>query len=271
MGFSEYLFETKKGKKMMGMLYGWGASLVIVGALFKIMHWPGAGVMLTVGLLTEAVIFAFSAFEPPHMEVDWSFVYPELAGMKEEVDLLEAIEAEDKGTITEQLDTMLEDARIGPDLIESLGKGLRSMADNASNMSDLSGAAASTSDYAESMKNASNKVNELSETYVKASENLSALVVSEEEGAQYSDNLRNVTKNLSALNSVYEIQLQSVNEHMQNTSQAYEGISQLIESLSSSIDGTQQYKDNIGKLAANLTSLNTVYGNMLNAMNVNQG
>ena len=122
MGFSEFLFETKKGKKMMGMLYGWGASIVIVGALFKIMHWPGAGAMLTTGLLTEAVIFAFSAFEPPHMDVDWSLVYPELAGMGEEVDLLEESTSEDKGTITEQLDTMLEDARIGPELIESLGK-----------------------------------------------------------------------------------------------------------------------------------------------------
>lgn len=271
MGFSEFLFETRKGKKFIAMLYGFGASVVLVGALFKIQHWPFAGAMLTVGLLTEAVIFAFSAFEPPHMDVDWSLVYPELAGMGEEMDLLEEEETDEKGTITEQLDTMLEDARIGPDLIESLGKGLRGMAENASNMSDLSGAAASTSDYAESMQNASNKVNELSETYVRASENLSALVVSEEEGSQYSDNLRNITKNLSALNSVYELQLQSVNEHMQSTSQAYEGIGQLINTLSSSIEGTQQYKDNISKLATNLTSLNTVYGNMLTAMNVNQG
>ena len=122
----------------MGMLYGWGASIVIVGALFKIMHWPGAGAMLTTGLLTEAVIFFFSAFEPPHMEVDWALVYPELAGMHGEMDLLEEEESEeDKGTITEQLDTMLEDAKIGPELIESLGTGLRSMASNAENMSDL--------------------------------------------------------------------------------------------------------------------------------------
>ncbi|MEQ8325382.1 MAG: gliding motility protein GldL [Vicingaceae bacterium] len=268
MGFSEFLFETKKGKKMMGMLYGFGASIVIVGALFKIMHWPGAGIMLTVGLLTEAVIFAFSAFEPPHMEVDWSLVYPELAGMDEEMDLLMEEESDDKGSITEQLDHMLEDARIGPELIESLGTGLRSLADNASKISDVSGAAASTSEYTESLQEASSRVKELSDSYVKASENLNALVVSEEEGTEYSNNFRNITKNLSALNSVYELQLQTVNEHMQNTSQAYEGIGQLIDSLSSSIEGTQQYKENISKLASNLTSLNTVYGNMLTAMNV---
>ena len=268
MGFSEFLFETKKGKKFIGMLYGFGASVVLIGALFKIQHWPGAGIMLTVGLCTEAVIFAFSAFEPPHMDVDWSLVYPELAGMGEEVDLLEE-ETEDKGSITEQLDTMLEDARIGPDLIESLGTGLRSMAENAGKMSDLSSAAASTSDYAQSMQNASEEVNKLSESYVRASESLNKMVISDEEGVAYADNLRNVSKNLSALNSVYELQLQTVNENMQATSKVYEGINDLISDLGASIDGTRQYKENITQLASNLTSLNTVYGNMLTAMNVN--
>ena len=71
----------KKWKSFMAKLYGFGAAIVIVGAMFKIMHWPGAGPMLVVGLSTEAVIFFFSAFEPPHEEVDWSLVYPELAGM----------------------------------------------------------------------------------------------------------------------------------------------------------------------------------------------
>ncbi len=267
MGFSEFLFETKKGKKFIGMLYGFGASVVLVGALFKIQHWPGAGIMLTIGLITEAVIFAFSAFEPPHMDVDWSLVYPELAGMGEEVDLLEEETSEDKGSITEQLDTMLEDARIGPDLIESLGTGLRSMAENAGKMSDLSSAAASTSDYASSMSNAAEEVNKLSESYVRASESLSRMVISDEEGSAYADNLRSVSKNLSALNSVYELQLQTVNENMENTSKVYEGINSLITDLGDSIEGTRQYKENISQLAANLTSLNTVYGNMLTAMN----
>lgn len=269
MGFSEFLFETKKGKKMMGMLYGWGASVVIIGALFKIMHWPGAGLMLTVGLLTEAVIFAFSAFEPPHMDVDWSLVYPELAGMAEEIDLLEEETTEDKGTVTEQLDKMLEDARIGPDLIESLGTGLRSMAENASKMSDLSSAAASTSTYASSMQNAASEVNKLSDSYVRASESLNRIIISDEEGSSYASNMRSVTKNLSALNSVYELQLQTVNDHLKSTTKVYENMGELINDLGSSIDGTRQYKENITKLASNLSSLNTVYGNMLTAMNVN--
>src|SRR6478672_8595058 len=83
MGITE-ITQGKTFKQFMAKLYGWGASIVIVGALFKIQHWQFAGTFLTVGLLTEAVIFFFSAFEPPHEEVDWSLVYPELAGMHDD-------------------------------------------------------------------------------------------------------------------------------------------------------------------------------------------
>ena len=95
----------KKWKNFMAKLYGFGASIVIIGAMFKIMHWPGAGPMLVIGLSTEAVIFFFSAFEPPHEEVDWSLVYPELAGMHGEEAVKEL--EEDKGSITEQLDKLV--------------------------------------------------------------------------------------------------------------------------------------------------------------------
>src|SRR5882762_92315 len=126
----------KKWKSFMAKLYGFGAAIVIVGAMFKIMHWPGAGPMLVVGLSTEAVIFFFSAFEPPHEEVDWSLVYPELAGMHGE----EAAQIEDKGSITEQLDTMLEDAKIGPELIASLGDGIRNLSDQAGKLTNITDA-----------------------------------------------------------------------------------------------------------------------------------
>lgn len=270
MGFGEYLFETKKGKKLIGMLYGFGASVVLVGALFKIQHWPGAGPMLVVGLSVEAVIFAVSAFEPPHMDVDWTLVYPELAGMHDDIGLIEEESAgEEKGTITEQLDNMLEEAKIGPELIESLGEGLRKMAANASNMSDLSGAAAATSEYASSMQNASGRVNELAESYVRASESLNSLVINQEDSQGYAESLQTITKNLSALNNVYELQLQSINEHMSSTNQMYEGIQDLMENLNGSVEGTKQYRENIAQLASNLSSLNRVYGNMLTAMNAN--
>ena len=113
MGWIEYLFETKKGKTIMGLLYGMGAAVVIMGALFKIMHWPGAGPMLVIGLTTEALIFAVSSFEPQHLGLDWTLAYPELAGMHDE----DGNEIENKGNAVEQLDTMLDEAKIGPELM----------------------------------------------------------------------------------------------------------------------------------------------------------
>ena len=119
MGIVQWLSETKTGKSTMNKIVCWGASVVIIGALFKIQHYPGAAIMLIVGLSTEAMIFLFYGILPEHEEVDWSLVYPELAGMHGEGE--EHGEAEEKkGSITEQLDDLLEEAKIGPELIESL-------------------------------------------------------------------------------------------------------------------------------------------------------
>lgn len=123
MGIAE-ITQGKKWKNFMAKLYGIGAAVVIVGALFKIQHWPGAGPMLVVGLGVEAVIFFFSAFEPPHEEVDWSLVYPELAGMHDDDDSEGHGHGSKRvtggnGTITQELDRMLEEAKIGPELASS--------------------------------------------------------------------------------------------------------------------------------------------------------
>ena len=112
--------NSKKFKNFMAKLYGWGASIVILGALFKLMNWPGAGAMLTIGLGTEAIIFFFSAFEKPQEEPDWSLVYPELAYMKDPND------TSSKKTPTQELDNMLEKANVDQALITRLGDNLRS-------------------------------------------------------------------------------------------------------------------------------------------------
>ena len=117
----------------MSKLYGIGASVVIIGALFKIVHITGANEMLFVGLMTEALIFFFSAFEQPHVEPDWSLVYPELAGMYHEgkPGTPGSIKKMASGkSVTQDLDEMLSKAKIGPELIESLGEGMRKMSEN---------------------------------------------------------------------------------------------------------------------------------------------
>jgi len=254
----------KKWKSFMAKLYGFGAAIVIVGAMFKIMHWPGAGPMLVVGLSTEAVIFFFSAFEPPHEEVDWSLVYPELAGMHGEEGDHAGIE--DKGTLTEQLDTMLEDAKIGPELIASLGAGMRSLSDQAGKLNNITDASVATSDYVSSVKSASKNVDSLSNAYSKAAESLMGLAVSGDDSSNLGDQISKVAKNLSALNASYELQLQGSGEHLKATSRFYGGLEELMKNLNDSLDDTKKYKDQISQLSSNLESLNTIYGNMLTAM-----
>src|ERR1041385_8207549 len=122
----ETFVKSKTYKTFMSRLYGWGASIVIVGALFKIQHWPLSGVFLVLGLSTEAVIFFFSAFEPPHEEVDWSLVYPELAGMQDEDPNERKKKKSIKDPVAQYMDKLLADANIGPELITSLGTGLKS-------------------------------------------------------------------------------------------------------------------------------------------------
>src|SRR6187399_2658359 len=108
MGLESFI-RSKVYKTFMSRLYGWGASIVIVGALFKIQHWPASGFFLVLGLGTEAIIFFFSAFEPPHEEVDWSLVYPELAGMHDpgSKDKKKKIDP-----VAQELDRLMADAKI---------------------------------------------------------------------------------------------------------------------------------------------------------------
>jgi gliding motility-associated protein GldL len=251
---------SKGWKKFMAKLYGWGASVVIIGALFKIQHYPGAGPLLIAGLGTEAIIFFFSAFEPVHEEIDWSLVYPELRSgepAKESV-----TEREDDESITEQLDHMLEDAKIEPELIASLGEGMRSLSSQAEKLNDISDASVATGEYTESLRGASENVSKLSDTYAEASSALTGLTESQAEGASAGEHLKRMTTNLEELNGMYEVQL----KELKTSSELYSGISELMRNLNDSVDDTKRYKENIAELATNLSSLNTVYGNMLSAM-----
>lgn len=257
----------------MAKLYGFGAAVVIVGAMFKIMHWPGAGAMLVIGLSTEAVIFIFSAFEPLHEEPHWELVYPQLKLGHEGEDHEDHghIDHGKKTSVTEELDKMLEEAKIEPELIKSLGTGLRSLTDATTKIGDVSNASLATNEYIESLKGASVKVEKLSESYVKASESLMGLTNTQAEGASFGEQMQKLSTNLSALNNIYELQLKGSSGHLEATSKLYSGINELMQNLHDSLEDTKKYKENMSDLARNLTALNTIYGNMLAAMNINTG
>lgn len=258
---------SKKWKQFMAKLYGWGASVVIIGALFKIQHYPGAGPMLVLGLGTEAVIFFFSAFEPPHEDPDWSLVYPQLrtGEVEESYEEVEAIG--DGKSVTQQLDQMLEEAKVGPELIENLGDGLKSLSDQAEKISDISDAQVATNEYVESVKTASNRVDSLSQTYREAADSITGLSSSSDLGETTGQQLQRLSDNLEKLNSSYETQLDGASSHVESNARLSEGIQELLSNLNASIEDTRQYKDNIAELSKSLAALNQVYGNMLNAMN----
>ena len=257
---------SKAWKNFMAKLYGIGAAVVIVGALFKIQHWPLADVFLILGLSTEAIIFMFSAFEPPHEDPDWSLVYPELATGEHAAG--DDFKKEDQRSITEQLDDMLESAKIEPELIESLGNGMRTLSDQARQLTDISSAATATNDYVTNLKGASDRVSSLSDSYARASESLVGLSQNVDAGKNAGESLSRMSKNLSDLNEMYEIQLRSSREKLEAANQMFEGVGELLTNLRNSVDDTKRYKDNIAQLSDNLQKLNTVYGNMLNAMTV---
>lgn len=258
-------FASKKFKTMMKYIYGWGASIVIIGALFKILHLPGADAMLMVGLLTEAFIFAISSFEPLHEDLDWTIVYPELAlGHSEDGD------SKSKATsVTQRLDEMMKEANIEPQLLESLGSGLRNLSDNANKLGKLSDATAANDEFVSNLKSASNRVDKLSSAYEQASTSIMGIVSSQEGGAHLGEEMQKVSKNLSELNNVYELQLSGSKEYLHATQSVYKGINELMNNLNDSVEDTRQYKESMAQLSKNLTALNTVYGNMLSAMNIN--
>ena len=207
--------EAKWYKVMMPKLYGWGASLVIIGALFKIQNWPFAGLFLTIGLTTEAVIFFFSAFEKQYEDYDWSLVYPELAHMEDPSAKKPA----------QQLDEALKRAKIDNELIESLNEGLRSFGDATTKLNETIAAAASINDY--------------------------------------NDQIQEGVKNMNALNSLYELQLQASNQQMEATNK-------FLNNLQSSVEDSKRFQEQVNSLAENLESLNKVYAKMLDAMNPNK-
>ena len=281
------LFASKKWKAFMAKLYGFGAAVVIVGALFKIQHWPGAGLMLIVGLGTEAIIFSFSAFEPIHEDLDWTLVYPELAGMAEEdAKAKELEEQEEEASLTLQLDKMLEEAKIGPELLESLGAGMRGLSDSVSKIGNIADASVASKQFTDNISKATTNVDRLSQAYERANDSVNSSVEqlagaysrasrtlesfasTNEESENYNTQLGKISKNLSALNAAYELQLQGSNEHLKVTNTLYEGIQQILTNLNDTIDDTRKYRTEISSLATNLEALNTVYGNMLTAMNV---
>lgn len=191
----------------MGFLYGMGAAVVIVGALFKLMHWPGAGPMLVIGLLTEAAIFALSAFEPVEHELDWSLVYPELAGGEAKPKDKKENPAEAQGLLSQKLDNMLKEAKIDGELMASLGNSIKNFEGAAKSISPTVDAMAGQKKYAEEMTTAAAQMEALNSLYKvqleSADRNAQANKEIAENAAKLKEQMQSMTSNIASLNAVY--------------------------------------------------------------------
>ncbi len=214
--------QSKSTKKLFNMAYGLGASVVIIGALFKILHWEfgplTGGLLLAVGLITEALIFAISAFEPVEDEFDWSLVYPELnGGMSNGKDneLEELKEAET--SLSKKLDNLLEEAGIDASLMESLGSSIKNFEGAAKGLAPTADAMQSTQKYSEEMVHAAAQMESLNSLYKVQLESASKQATVNEEVVQNAsalkDQMESLATNLSSLNGVYGGMLTAMNRN----------------------------------------------------------
>ena len=316
------LQKSKRWKVLMGFVYGWGASLVLMGALFKLQHWAYASIMLTIGLMTEAFIFFLSAFEPPMEQPDWTRVYPELQDDFEIVETEEEIKAETKGN----LDNLLNSTNISPELLSKIGKSLIDLSNTASSLSDISAATLATDIYVKNLNSASESMVAFAEVNTQANETLnnsigkmvstysitaskiaetgegmvsklnessvkftrqidesgSKLVDSyqklsgsiekgfkdlDQNSNSYGDNLQKLNKNIDALNTSYEKQLKGTSEQIHASGMFFEDLNQMNQIIAASAQEMKKYKENAEQLNSHLDALNSIYGNMLGAMN----
>jgi gliding motility-associated protein GldL len=250
-------------------IVSWGATVVIIGLMFKILHWPGATYFITMGLSVEAILFGLLGFQREREEehIDWTRVYPELSESYEG-ELPKSSQLGGGGGVssTAALDKMLADAKIGPELITSLGDGLRTFGDKVSTISNVADAGLATSEFSSKVKGASASYDKLSSAFDSASANLQEMANSNIDSKAYHDQVNNLAKNLSALNAVYELELQDSSAHLKSMNKFYHNMASTMQNFNESLDDSQQFKSEVARLAKNLSSLNSIYGNMLSAM-----
>lgn len=265
-------------KKFMGYVYGFGASVAIIGALFKILHLPGASIMLIAGLGVEAIIFALSSFEPPHETPDWSLVYPELAGL-EPIDKPAKSNGGNGGGDT--ISGLVSAGAIDQKTIDQLATGVKNLANTTSQMSDLADASVATKSYLNNVKNAADSLNQFSAAQNSVSEAGNKLAAKiNEEGNKFGDSFNKLNSafatqaeqsaklgsNMTAVTEAYQQQLKGINSQLESTKNMASGLSSISAELAASVEGVKEYRQQIASLSKTVVELNNIYGNMLSAI-----
>jgi gliding motility-associated protein GldL len=242
--------HSRRWKKLIAMLYGFGAALVIIGALFKLEHWPGATYMLSVGMLTEFIIFIFSAFDPIAKEYEWENVYPELL-----------VDEEGNGSGAARRTLPSGELNIDPAMADGLKDSVGKFAKAVNSLDALTTIANASNTFVGGVEQAAGNMavlnqsmQDLNVAYHYASQTVNT------GGQQTHANFDTLNKHLSAVNASYELYIQ---EHQQYT----ESSRQLVGAMNQSAQQSQQFTTQMGLLTNNIGELNNIYGSMLSAVN----
>ena len=267
--------SSPKGKKIVGYAYGFGAAIVIIGALFKILHLPGAAVLLTAGMLTEAILFALSAFEDPHKEYHWDLVFPQLEG-GEGGAILGGAAAPAPSKAGNSIDDIANAGGLSQSDAQKLNEGIRKLSETANQIADVTAAVSASANYARNMNAASDAIASFAATqatlktssdslfasYKTVAESM-ANVATDAEG--YMKEMQGITKNLSAINARYEMQVKSISSQAEIVESVNANLNKIGSAMQAASAQTEQFKEQATKLTQQVSSLNNVYGNMLNA------
>jgi len=280
MGITE-IVQSSGWKSFTAKLYGFGASIVIIGALFKIQHWPGAGVALASGLIIESIIFFFSAFEPLHEELDWTLVYPELAGMSDpdEIDEYKEQAIADRNVGLQKFDELFEQSQINAEDVRSLGKHLNTISTTTETIGDITSASLATKEYFNKMGTAAEKMdnvataygsntselNESVNTLAESYKNTASLI--DAKGKDIADKFAASSSNLTA---TYEAMSGEVKEEHTNISQSQKQFNQQLEALNKNLadlnlsytDQVQGSKEHLQGTAGVYTGLNEMISSL---------
>jgi gliding motility-associated protein GldL len=247
---------SKSVDRLINVIVCVGAAIVIFGAWQKITHQKLADFFLTAGLITEAVIFVVYAFLPPPGN--------EMAAVAEAIGKMTT--GSSGNPALDKMDKMLQEANITPANLSRLSDSFQKLNTTVDNIASVSDVIKSTGEYSQKTKEASAALDQMKNAYQQASTTLGHFNSAAESTRQFHEQVQVLSKNLGSLNAIYELELQDTNNHLKAMNVFYNNLVQASETMQSSVGDAKKAHEQIGKLAGNLTSLNTVYGNMLSAM-----
>ncbi len=247
---------SRSTEKLVNVIVCVGASIVIIGALFKILHWRGADTMLMIGLFTEAFIFLVYAFLPP--------AGAEMAALAEALPKLAV--SNNSNPALHSMEKLMNEADINPASMKKLSEGFQKFSTSVNQIKDVSEVVTATNDYSTKTKEATNALGVMKDAYIKSASVMASFNDASESTKQFHGQVQVLTKNLSSLNTIYELELQDTNNHLKAMNSFYGNLVQASQTMQGTVVDAKKTQEQISLLAKNLGNLNNIYGNMLSAM-----